>query len=155
MTNTNGKSHAEVKTISADGSRFSIKQLDPSGGRIILIKRTEKLTPEMLKAFADDISNRLGISAVVVAVNSLSDMREMNEADMRQHGWVREAEIQKVEKRLTLSLSYLQVVWEEASKLEPLVDMAECPYPEGIGRLNWLLKQIGEKYRSAEEVAKA
>ena len=44
---------------------------------------------ESLKGFADELLARIGMSTVVVGVESLSDIVQLDEKSMEHYGWVR------------------------------------------------------------------
>lgn len=129
--------------MSANGvsTRFNLKQLDPTGGRLILVKRTPGLTEEALQALADDITLRMGQSCVLISVTHLSDIKAMDEAEMEKQGWVRAKRLADEGKRLTIALAHVKLFWDEVDPLYPLLDMAACPHETGMGRALWALQE--------------
>lgn len=132
--------------------RYNLKQLDPTQGRLILVREVEGLTQEAVQQLADDLIVRLGVSCTLIVVKKLSDIRTMSESEMQQHGWVRGERLKHSSGQTTMALAHLQLVLEEAANLEKLVDMSECPHEDGSGRAVWAIKKVVELLTPVEEV---
>ncbi len=85
-----------VRTMNTKWGRY-VKQINPKTNSIIIITKPkaqpEDEFSESLKTFADEILARIGMSTVVVGVESLSDIVQLSEEQMEHYGWVRSSRV--------------------------------------------------------------
>jgi hypothetical protein len=76
--------HGKVEIAKGDFKKFEI-----ANGDVLVLKQREGLTTDMLERLGNKMG-AMGLNrTIVVVVDKLSDIKSLNEEQMRKHGWVR------------------------------------------------------------------
>lgn len=74
-----------------------VKQINPHKNSLLLVRQPkeqkDKEFAEALKQLADEILIRIGVSVVLVGLQSMSDFRQVDEKEMEKIGWVRSEKV--------------------------------------------------------------
>lgn len=78
-------------------SQMFFKQYKPENGDLIAVKRPRKVSGEqfamILRRLSDDIVIYLKKNAIVVGVESFSDIKRIDDDEMERLGWVRKSRV--------------------------------------------------------------